>query len=46
LQNLLDLIESRHVDVAPTKVFKLSEVQQAHEFLESKDSFGKAVVIV
>ncbi|MFD1417839.1 zinc-binding dehydrogenase [Companilactobacillus keshanensis] len=46
LQDLLDLIEIKRIDVAPTKIYKLSEVQRAHDFLESKNSFGKAVVIV
>ncbi|VDG23387.1 NADPH:quinone reductase related Zn-dependent oxidoreductase [Lactobacillus brevis ATCC 367] [Lactiplantibacillus mudanjiangensis] len=46
LQDLLALIEAKHVDVKPARVFKLDEVAQAHELLESHHSFGKLVVVI
>lgn len=45
LNDLLKLIEEKQVEVHPTKVFSLKEVPQAHEFLESKRSFGKVIVL-
>lgn len=45
LQELLNFIEKKKIDVTPIKIFKLNEVNLAHEFLESKHSFGKVVVV-
>ena len=45
LQDLLNIIEEKHVDVSPTKVYKLSEVDAAHAYLESGQSIGKVVVL-
>ena len=42
---MLKLIEEKHVTVKPTKIFSLAEVPQAHAFLESKQSFGKVIVL-
>ncbi|WP_373635860.1 zinc-binding dehydrogenase [Listeria ivanovii] len=30
----------------PEKIFKLDEIQEAHEYLQSKHSFGKIIVLV
>jgi len=46
LNEMLDYIKDYHVEVAPTKVFKLKEVQQAHEYLESDHNLGKVVVVI
>ncbi|MFC6323555.1 zinc-binding dehydrogenase [Companilactobacillus baiquanensis] len=46
LQELLNFIDQKKINVAPTKIFKLSEVQLAHEFLEGKNSFRKVVVVI
>lgn len=46
IQDMLNLIEEKHVDVSPTKVYKLSEVDAAHAYLESGQSIGKVVVLV
>lgn len=45
LNDMLRLIEEKHVTVKPTKIFSLAEVPQAHAFLESKQSFGKVIVL-
>lgn len=45
LNAMLKLIEEKHVTVKPTKIFSLAEVPQAHAFLESKQSFGKVIVL-
>jgi len=46
LNEMLDYIKNYHVEVAPTKVFKLNEVKEAHEYLESGDNLGKVVVVL
>lgn len=45
LRAMLRLIETRHLDVWPVKVFPLREMRAAHEYLESQHSFGKVVVV-
>lgn len=45
LNNLLQLIEKRNIDVKPSKIFSLDKLPQAHEFLESTESVGKVVVL-
>lgn len=45
LNDMLKLIEEKHVAVKPTKIFALDELPQAHAFLESKKSFGKVIVL-
>lgn len=46
IQDMLNLIEEKHVDVSPTKIYSLSEVDSAHAYLESGQSIGKVVVLV
>lgn len=46
LNDLLAVIEDRHVDAAPVRVYRLDEVPQAHQYLESHHSLGKVVVLV
>lgn len=45
LNDMLKLIEEKRVVVKPTKIFLLDELPQAHQFLESKQSFGKVIVL-
>lgn len=45
LNNLLAYIEANHIQVFPEKIFKLHEVQLAHEYLQSQSSFGKVIVM-
>lgn len=45
IQEMLDYIASNNVDVKPEKVFDLSEMRAAHEYLGSSKSFGKVVVM-
>ena len=45
IQEMLNYVSEHHVDVRPEKVFSLSEMQQAHAYLESSGSFGKVVVL-
>lgn len=45
LNEMLDYIRKYHVEVAPTKVYKLNQVKEAHEYLESGHNLGKVVVI-
>ena len=41
---MLDYIEGFNVYVKPEKVFSLSEMPEAHVWLDSSESFGKVVV--
>lgn len=45
LQALISTIEDRQIDVKPERTFRLSEMRQAHAYLASRDSLGKAVAI-
>lgn len=44
IQDLLNIIEDKHVDVSPSKVYSLDQVDLAHAYLESGQSIGKVVV--
>lgn len=46
IQALFNHIKDYHVKIKPEKVFSLDEIQDAHHYLESKDSFGKVVIQV
>ncbi|ASK26401.1 quinone oxidoreductase [Neisseria chenwenguii] len=46
IRRLFDYIETYRVDVKPEKVFTLEQVAEAHRFVESREGFGKAVVLV
>lgn len=46
LKQLLDLISVKQIDARPEKVFDLSQLAAAHQYLESQNSFGKVVVVV
>lgn len=46
LQELVDLVTEKHVDIHPTKVFTLREVAQAHAEIESRQGWGKYVVVI
>lgn len=45
VNELLEYIEEKGIAVDPERVFPLEEVAQAHAFLQSQDSFGKAIVL-
>ena len=45
LQEMLDYVAEYKVDCRPEKVFDLSEMMKAHEYLGSSHSFGKVVVM-
>lgn len=46
LNELLDYISKYKVDVKPEKIFKLSEVPLAHDYLQNQNSFGKVIVLL
>ncbi|MFU0761770.1 zinc-binding dehydrogenase [Staphylococcus pasteuri] len=45
IKELFDYIETNHIDVKPEKIFKLDEVNKAHDYLEGTHSFGKVIVL-
>lgn len=45
LNEMLSYVEQYHVDVTPTKIYKLKQVPKAHEYLESGHNLGKVVVV-
>ena len=46
LDDLLSLVERYHVDLTPSRIFKLDEVQKAHKLLESGKNIGKLIVLL
>ena len=45
VQELFTYVERNHVDVRPERIFRLNEVRDAHEYLQSAHSFGKVIVL-
>jgi len=45
LNEMLNYVRDYQVDVSPTKIYKLNQVKEAHEYLESGHNLGKVVVI-
>lgn len=45
LNDLLSYIEKYQVSVKPAKIYSLSEVAQAHRYLESQHALGKVIVL-
>lgn len=43
-QELLDYIARYHMKIIPQKIYSLAQIQLAHQYLESKNSFGKVVI--
>ena len=46
IKELFDFLDENKVVVKPNKVFKLSEIKAAHEYLDSKSGIGKVVCVV
>lgn len=44
MNELLSYIQNFRIDIKPEKVFKLDEIKLAHDYLDSRDSFGKVIV--
>ncbi|WP_318530675.1 zinc-binding dehydrogenase [Companilactobacillus zhongbaensis] len=45
LNDLLQLITDKNVDVHPVKTFSLKQLPEAHEFLENQTKPGKVVIL-
>ncbi|MFC3931915.1 zinc-binding alcohol dehydrogenase family protein [Streptococcus dentapri] len=45
LQEMLDYVAAFQVPVHVEKIFKLDEITEAHAYIESKESFGKIIVL-
>ncbi|CAJ1183594.1 zinc-binding dehydrogenase [Companilactobacillus paralimentarius] len=45
LNEMLDYIKHYHVEVSPTKIYRLDQVKDAHEYLESGHNLGKVVIV-
>lgn len=45
INQMIKFIEQYHVNLKPARIFKLNEIQKAHEYLESNHSFGKVIVL-
>lgn len=45
MNRLLKYIKQYRINVRPEKVFSLDQIQEAHRYLESSESFGKVVVL-
>ena len=46
IKELFDFIDENKVVVKQNKVFKLSEINEAHEYLDCKSVIGKVVCVV
>lgn len=46
LNELLDYISTFQITVKPERIFNLDELQLAHDYLNSKESFGKVIVLI
>lgn len=46
LNEMFKFIDKYNVVVRPSKVFNLNEIQEAHQYIESKKGFGKVVCLV
>lgn len=44
LQQLFDFIDYYQMKIKPQRIYCLSEIQKAHQYLESNHSFGKVVI--
>ena len=44
LQELIDFVEKYQIDVQPEKIFAIDQIQEAHAYLESSQSFGKVII--
>lgn len=45
LQELIDFVQEFNVDTSSEKVFRLEQIVQAHQYLESQAGFGKVIVL-
>lgn len=46
LQEMFDFVERYQPDIHPEKIFSLENTEEAHRYLESRESFGKVIVRV
>lgn len=46
LNDMFKFIDKYNVVARPSKVFNLNEIQEAHQYIESKKGFGKVVCLV
>ena len=42
---MFDYIKTYQVPVGPEIIFTIDDIQAAHAYLESKESFGKVIVL-
>lgn len=45
LNELFAYVQDHHMNVKPTKIFRLDQLPEAHEYLESQHGFGKVIVL-
>lgn len=45
LNQMLDYVAKYQVKVAPSKIYRLDQVKEAHRYLEGPHSFGKVIVL-
>lgn len=46
INDLLHYISNYYISIKPEKIFRLDQIQLAHDYLQSKDSYGKVVVLL
>lgn len=45
INELFEFIEKYQMSIKPEKIFQLTEIQKAHQYLESSASFGKVIIL-
>ncbi len=46
IQKLIDFVSDHHINIAPSNIFRLEEVAEAHRLMESGNNIGKNIVII
>lgn len=46
MNQMLGYVRKYQIDVRPEKIFTLEQIREAHAYLDSRQSFGKVVVVL
>ena len=46
MNQMLEYVQKYQIDVRPEKIFTLEQIREAHAYLDSRQSFGKVVVVL
>ncbi len=46
IQELLNFVEKHEIEIQPSNIFSLKNIQEAHRLMESKGNIGKNIVMI